>query len=282
MSSPSFLRTAMRQQLQILRQQRLPQITKRFQSTPPQQQPPQHPPKAPKPEDPIPVAGGTVAPLPFWQRLGPLTRAGEAYARSQRRRPYVTQVLTSLVIYLCADLSAQRMSNKKEYEPQRTLRSLVIGGLAAIPGYNWFMFLSKNFNYSSRILSLVVKISVNQTLFTPIFNTYFFGMQALLSGDGLAQTWERIKRTVPVSMVNSLKLWPAVTAFSFTFVPMEYRSIFAGVIAVGWQTYLSYLNRLAEVEEARLKGVETDSHAAVVATEPVRAQVEAKGRLVAR
>lgn len=80
-------------------------------------------------------------------------------------------------------------------------------------------------------------------------------MQAALAGDTLDEIWARIRRTVPVSFVNSMKLWPAVTAFSFTFVPMEYRSIFAGVIAVGWQTYLSFLNRVAEREEASMKSV---------------------------
>ena len=88
--------------------------------------------------------------------------------------------------------------------------------------------------------------------FTPIFNSYFFGMQAFLAGEKFDEIWDRIRRTVPVSFVNSWKLWPAVTAFSFTFIPLEYRSVFAGVIAVGWQTYLAYLNRQAEeVEEAR-------------------------------
>ena len=111
------------------------------------------------------------------------------------------------------------------------------------------MWLSHHFNYSSHVLSIAVKVAVSQTCFTPIFNTYFFGAQALLSGDTLAETWERVRRTVPVSCVNSLKLWPAVTAFSFTYVPLEYRSVFAGVVAVGWQTYLSLLNRRAELRE---------------------------------
>lgn len=112
------------------------------------------------------------------------------------------------------------------------------------------MFLSRNFNYPSRLLSLATKIVVNQAVFTPLFNSYFFGMQAFLAGDNLFEVWERIKRTVPTSMMNSVKLWPAVTAINFTFIPIEYRSVFAGVIAVGWQTYLSWLNRLAEEEEA--------------------------------
>jgi Mpv17 / PMP22 family len=33
------------------------------------------------------------------------------------------------------------------------------------------------------------------------------------------------------------KLWPVVSAFSFTFIGTQYRSIFAGFIAIGWQTY---------------------------------------------
>lgn len=112
------------------------------------------------------------------------------------------------------------------------------------------MFLSRNFNYTSRLLSLATKIVVNQGVFTPLFNSYFFGMQALLAGDSLPEVWERIKRTVPTSMANSVKLWPIVTAINFTYIPIEYRSVFAGVIAVGWQTYLSWLNRVAEEEEA--------------------------------
>src|SRR4051812_48883030 len=84
-----------------------------------------------------------------------------------------------------------------------------------------FVFLSQNFNYSSRLLSLGTKVVVNQICYTPIFNSYFFGMQAALAGDTMEEVWERIRRTVPVSFVNSMKLWPAVTAFSFTFIPME-------------------------------------------------------------
>lgn len=85
---------------------------------------------------PVPVPGA-VAPLPIWQRLGPLTRGAEAYARAQRRRPWATQVATMLVIYLCADISAQQISGKDEHEYARTARSLTIGGVAAIPGHMW-------------------------------------------------------------------------------------------------------------------------------------------------
>ena len=129
---------------------------------------------------------------------------------------------------------------------------MLIGSLASIPGYKWFIFLGNHFNYRSHILSLVVKVCINQTFFTPLFNTYFFGMQTLLAGGSWADAKERVINTVPVSWKNSWKVWPAVTAFSFTYVPWQYRNVFAGVIAVFWQTYLSWLNRREERREVKV------------------------------
>ena len=119
------------------------------------------------------------------------------------------------------------------------------------------MYLNRSFNYPSRMLSLATKVTVNQIVFTPVFNSYFFGMQSLLSGDTVLEAWERIKRTVPTSFINSCKLWPAVTAFSFTYIQPQYRALFAGVIAVGWQSYLSWLNQRAANEERFKKSLQT-------------------------
>ncbi|KAH8750781.1 Mpv17/PMP22 family protein [Diaporthe sp. PMI_573] len=244
MAAPFHHRAFLRQQLRLLRpssRPRQPQPQRRWKHSKPEVD-------ATEKEIPIPNAVPT-ADIPFWMRLGPLTRTVQAYGRAQRKRPWITQICTSLTIYFCADLSAQRI-NGKDYDVERTGRSLVIGGISSIPSFEWFMWLSRNFNYSSRILSIGTKIIINQSIFTPLFNTYFFGMQAFLAGDSFVEIWERVRRTVPVSIINSVKLWPIVTAINFTYVPLEYRSVFAGVIAVGWQTYLTWLNRRAEEEEA--------------------------------
>jgi len=96
---------------------------------------------------------------------------------------------------------------------------------------NRFLFLGRRFNHPSlpAALSLAAKVTLNQLVFAPLFNCYFFGMQALLSGDhSLRQAADHVRRTVPVSWVNSCKVWPAVTAFSFTFVGERNRALFAG------------------------------------------------------
>ncbi|RLL96765.1 hypothetical protein CFD26_101946 [Aspergillus turcosus] len=143
------------------------------------------------------------------------------------------------------------------YDPLRTLRHLTVGVGSAIPTYNWFMFLHNNFNFQSKFLSILTKVSIQQAVFTPVFNTYFFSVHSLLAGASLEETYERLKVALPVSISNSVKLWPAVTAFSFMYVSPPFRSIFAGVIAVGWQTYLSWLNQKAAREvEAEMAELE--------------------------
>ncbi|KAF7517366.1 hypothetical protein PCG10_001283 [Penicillium crustosum] len=225
------------------------------------------------------AAGATTAPVRRGFRevikAGPVGKFGRWYARVQDRKPYATQFWSSIVIYLCGDLSAQMLfpsevpapakSDAKDgdgavqgdgatvsagYDPLRTLRHLCVGAGSSIPSYKWFMFLGNYFNYPSRFLSILTKVVVQQTCFTPVFNTYFFSVHSLLAGATLEETWERLKKALPVSIQNSVKLWPAVTAFSFMYVPPQFRNVFSGCIAVGWQTYLSWLNQKAAKEVA--------------------------------
>lgn len=121
MAAESLLRAVLRRKVEFLRHVR--------------QRRAHHSHKPPTAGEQIPTPGN-VPTLPFWQRLGPLTRAAMAYARAQRKRPYTTQVATSLVICFTADLSAQRMGGR-DYDPKRTVRSLIVGSISSIPSYKW-------------------------------------------------------------------------------------------------------------------------------------------------
>ncbi|KAJ4313996.1 hypothetical protein N0V94_006680 [Neodidymelliopsis sp. IMI 364377] len=229
-------------------------------------------------------------PGPSWLWLDPVIEPFRAYGRVQQRRPYFTQLMSSLVIYFVGDLVAQSIAApvvedatvedereergwvqqwSEDRDWARTGRALIIGGISSIPSYKWFLWLGNNFNYSSKILSLTTKVVVNQILFTPIFNSYFFGMQTLLTGASFDEIVARIKHTVPTSWINSCKLWPIVTAFSFTYIPIQYRSIFGGVIAIGWQTYLSLLNQRAAAQEHKHPG----GHATMTETDKLHMAV---------
>lgn len=192
-------------------------------------------------------------PGPAWAWIEPLGAPFRGYGKMQKRSPLLTQLESSLIIFYLGDLSAQTMQTSgfetASYEPARGLRAMAIAMISSIPAYKWFLFLGRHFNYSSHMVSIGVKILINQSFFTPVFNTYFFGMQSLLSGSTFEEAKNRVIETVPVSWKNSWKVWPLVTAFSFTYIRPESRNVFAGIVAVFWQTYLSWLNKKAEAKE---------------------------------
>jgi protein Mpv17 len=124
-----------------------------------------------------PATASTI-PGPSWLWLEPIYGPFRAYGRVQQRKPYMTQLISSLVIYFVGDLVAQSISEpvpsdvlleegeKKGWVQEwsdnrdwhRTGRSLIIGGLSSIPAYRWFLWLGNNFNYGSKILSLTTKV----------------------------------------------------------------------------------------------------------------------------
>ena len=120
--------------------------------------------------DPTPAAAAGAPTTPVRSRgfravvmAGPVGKFGRWYARAQDRKPYTTQFWSSIVIYLCGDLSAQMLfpsevapaksDSENEvavaqtdgetvsagYDPLRTLRSLCVGAGSSIPTYHWYV-----------------------------------------------------------------------------------------------------------------------------------------------
>jgi protein Mpv17 len=125
-------------------------------------------------------------PGPSWLWLEPIYEPFRAYGRVQQRKPYMTQLISSLVVYFVGDMVAQSIAEPAPRDTlgeegeemgwvqewsanrdwHRTGRSLIIGGLSSIPAYRWFLWLSNSFNYSSKMLSITVKVCFTPKILT--------------------------------------------------------------------------------------------------------------------
>lgn len=91
------------------------------------------------------------------------------------------------------------------------------------------------------IKNTAIKFSLDQS-FGAVVNTILFiaGMGAL-KGDPLEKIVSSVQHdTLPLIFAGQ-KLWPAVSIISFTLVPLEHRTVFGGIIGVGWGIFLSLL-----------------------------------------
>lgn len=85
-----------------------------------------------------PTPAAPVQPA-FWERLGPLTQFFRWYGKSNTQRPYLTQFLSSLVIFCTGDLAAQYFGGE-EYDYKRTLRILAISAGSSIIIFKWLVY----------------------------------------------------------------------------------------------------------------------------------------------
>lgn len=194
-------------------------------------------------------------PIPSaWKSQNPLVSFFEWFSRSQSRRPYLTQLCVTPVIFCIGDFSAQMIGDGDDLDYYSSLRSIVIGSVIAIPTYKWFLFLGRSFNYNSFPLSLGAKVTANQAIYTPLFNIYFFASHGILAGDGIGGCIQRVEDKASISIPRSFSFWPFVTALNFTYVKPHYRSIVTAIFSAFWQTYLSWLNRSDVGENRKFEG----------------------------
>ncbi|PNS14837.1 hypothetical protein CAC42_2066 [Sphaceloma murrayae] len=89
----------------------------------------------------------------------------------------------------------------------------------------------------------LIKFSLDSTLGGTVNTAAFIGGMLLLRGEtDMALVADRIGKELVPLMLAGQKLWPAVSLLSFTLVPLEYRTLFGGLVGVGWGIYLSLID----------------------------------------
>lgn len=128
------------------------------------------------------------------------------------------------------------------YDYQRTARMVATGGILAIPTNTWYTRISYAFTTMPYAVGVAMRVALSQAVFTPLYLFGFFSVQGALQGKSLEEIEEKIRGTGPRAWRDGLVVWPAVSTLNFAVVPIEYRALVGGVVSLGWNTWLSYLN----------------------------------------
>lgn len=180
-------------------------------------------------------------------------------------------ILYGLATFSAGDLLAQGLEHARrdgvdgnqpfQHDRARTGRALVIGGTAALPTHYYFLFLSTLWKTYPRGQSILYKVGLNLVTLAPVLNSYFFGMQSLLSHYGTARPWslrwssaaQRIKDKVPRACVEGIFFWPTATAINLALVPPRFQYIPQGMAGIVWQSVLSMKNSTARKGAGQLQ-----------------------------
>ncbi|KEQ59684.1 uncharacterized protein M437DRAFT_56475 [Aureobasidium melanogenum CBS 110374] len=91
------------------------------------------------------------------------------------------------------------------------------------------------------IKNTAIKFALDQTLGAAVNNALFIVGIAFLKGQSVETALSALQKDFFPLLFAGQKLWPLVSIISFTLVPLEHRTVFGGIIGVGWGVFLSLM-----------------------------------------
>ncbi|KAJ6443014.1 Mpv17/PMP22 [Purpureocillium lavendulum] len=178
--------------------------------------------------------------------------------------------VTTAVLFATGDITAQQLVDKRglqKHDLARTGRMALYGGcepprvpdpfwpslLRRVFGpvaTTWFGILARRVNLRNPRLETLARVGCDQTLFAPVMIGVFLSSMATMEG---ASAKERLEKTWWPALKTNWMIWPFVQFVNFTFLPLQHRVLFANVISIGWNCYLSWVNSQPDEEKAEVE-----------------------------
>jgi protein Mpv17 len=191
-----------------------------------------------------------------------------AYSHAALAHPIITKAATSGVAYFLGDLLAQLVERKKNgaaapaaaaatttasttakqrsspfsFDAARVARSTIAGFCSHGPQLHfWCLFLDRFVNPfgGHPVLSLPLKILLDQTVFALYINGAYCAVVETLKRSSPRQTWRRVKAAALPSLYSSWRFWPFVHALTYSVVPLHLRVLWVDVVEVLWVSILA-------------------------------------------
>ncbi|CAI5520448.1 unnamed protein product, partial [Closterium sp. Naga37s-1] len=84
----------------------------------------------------------------------------------------------------------------------------------------WFTRLAK-FIPGTDVPRVLLKIAMGQLLYSPVFNSVFFSINAALQGENKEQIIARLRRDLIPTLISGACYWPVCDFITFRYVPVR-------------------------------------------------------------
>ena len=175
---------------------------------------------------------------------------GSLYSRNLSARPLRTNSVSAFIIFVFGNVLSQTINKIRDPKYKFELIDMVIMGvygiIGAALGTKWFDLLEHKLSpmianvlgLSGRTSMGLLKVSLDQFIWSPIVSVLFLSYQALVNK---ADPVKAIKKDFVKLYSTALMFWFPVLLLNFMFVPHKYRIIVANLAGLVWGFLLSYL-----------------------------------------
>ncbi|KAG2437359.1 hypothetical protein HXX76_006014 [Chlamydomonas incerta] len=181
----------------------------------------------------------------------PLSRAWNAYERSLRRHPVLTQAASSALLWGLGDAMAQRIEARCRGEAAADCRRTALtaafgGGVIGPAGHAWYQALESlvlrcGLAGSSR-RSMLLKVVLDNLVYSPAYVLAFFAF-GCLAIDRLspAEFRDQLRSQFVPTMLAEALVWPPYMALVFSRVPVPHQLLAVNVATLFDVCFLSWV-----------------------------------------
>ncbi|XP_020791101.1 peroxisomal membrane protein 2 isoform X1 [Boleophthalmus pectinirostris] len=176
----------------------------------------------------------------------------QQYLMLLKKYPILTKSVTSAILSALGNLLSQVLEAKKKAKQGAAAKEIDRGGAARYaifgllftgPLSHYFYQLMEVWMPTTDRYCLVKRLLLDRLFFAPAFLLLFYFVITVLEARG----WSDFERKMKSSYWTALKMnWKVWTPFQFVnvnFVPVQFRVLFANVIAFFWYAYLASVRK---------------------------------------
>ncbi|SCV03701.1 LAMI_0H10264g1_1 [Lachancea mirantina] len=173
------------------------------------------------------------------------------YTSSLQKNPKTTNAIMTGSLFGIGDAVAQIYfpagSSQGKYDTARTLRAVAFGSLVfSFIGDKWYKILNTRIGFKDRPAThwsnLLLRVGTDQAVFAPLAAPLYFGVLTLMEGRPLSAARRKISDNWWETLKTNWMVWPWVQLANFSLVPVQHRLLTVNVVAIFWNTYLSFRN----------------------------------------
>ncbi|XP_054630819.1 peroxisomal membrane protein 2 [Dunckerocampus dactyliophorus] len=168
-----------------------------------------------------------------------------------KKYPILTKSVTSGILSALGNLLSQILEARKkskndavkEIDLAGAARYAIYGLLITGPVSHYFYQLMEVWMPGTEPYCALKRLLLDRLVFAPGFLLLFYFVMTILEAKGLDDFMKKIQRSYWTALKMNWKVWTPFQFINVNFVPVQFRVLFANMIALFWYAYLASVRK---------------------------------------